>query len=258
MNGRFALVLPTLRAVRWAPLLAAAGTGLAIVTVPAAMSVSLGPDNLATLLRLGVACAAVGIAFVFDDPAKPTTATTPTPVWRSLAIRATAAALVLTAWWTAALAITLIGAEPPTGDDVLPQPALRLFGVSSHGLPLQGLTVEAATLGAIALAVAVTAWRLAPRGLASPAAAPTALTIIAALAFAPRRLPVFVSVASPEWSAAHQRLAILLAASLLTAAAAAVLTPPRRRRTTPTATKPTTPPAAATTSNPARTPTRRT
>src|SRR5689334_9939865 len=90
--------------------------GLAIVSVPAAMTVTLTPDNLATLLRLATACAAVGLAFLYDDPAKPTTATAPAPAWHGVAIRTAAGVAVLAAWWAAALAITVAGAQDGTGD----------------------------------------------------------------------------------------------------------------------------------------------
>ncbi|MET7417629.1 hypothetical protein [Dactylosporangium sp. NPDC005555] len=214
---RLALVPPTLRAIRRGPVLGAMATGLAFVAVPAALTVTLRTDNLAVLLRLGMACAAVGIAFLFDDPAKPTTATVPAPAWHSLAIRATTAAAAMSAWWAAAVAITLTGAEDGTGD----------------ALPLPGLALEAAAVGAVALAAATLAWRLTPRGHASPAAAPAVLVVFAALAFAPQRAAVFVSVAAPDWDAAHHRLTLLLAACLVVAAAAAALHPPRRPPPTP-------------------------
>ncbi|MFC5006832.1 hypothetical protein ACFPIJ_54615 [Dactylosporangium cerinum] len=212
--SRLAVVLPTLRATRQAPLLGAMAAGLAIVTVPAALSVTLSPDNLATLLRLGVACAAVGLAFLFDDPAKPTTATAPAPAWHGLAIRTTVATVAMALWWAGAIAVTVAGAQEGTGDH----------------LPLPGLTLEAAALAAVAVAAAVVAWRFTPRGVVSPAAAPVVLVVVAALAFAPRWLSVFVSVTSPDWDAAHHRLAVLLACCLAAALAAATLRPTTRRR----------------------------
>jgi hypothetical protein len=211
--SRLAAVRPTLRATRWAPLLGAMAAGLAIVTVPAVLSVTLSPDNLATLLRLGVACAAVGLAFLFDDPARPTTATAPAPAWHGLAIRATVATTTMALWWAAAIAVTLAGAQEGTGDH----------------LPLPGLTLEAAALSAVAVAAAVVAWRFTPRGVVSPAAAPVVLVAVAALAFAPRRLSVFVSVTSPDWDTAHYRLAALLTCCLAVALIAATLRPNARR-----------------------------
>jgi hypothetical protein len=211
--SRVAVVWPTLRATRRAPLLGAMATGLAIVAVPAVMTVTLSPDNLAVLLRLGAACAAVGLAFLFDDPAKPTTATAPTPAWLGIAVRTAAAVAAMGAWWAAAIAVTVAGAE----------------GGAADNLPLPGLTLEAAALGAVARAAAVVAWRLTPRGIVSPAAAPVVLVVLAALAFAPRRFVVFVSVVSPEWGAAHQRLGILLACCLAAAVAAAMPSRARRR-----------------------------
>jgi hypothetical protein len=217
---RLALVWPTLRATRRRPLLGAMAVGLAIVAVPAMLPVTLGPDNLAVLLRLAAACAAIGLAFLFDDPAKPTTATVPTPAWRGIAVRTAAAVAAMAVWWAAAFAVTVAGAEDGTADK----------------LPLPGLTLEAAALGGIAVTTAIVAWRCTPRGVVSPAAAPGALVLLAVLAFAPRRLIVFVSVVSPDWDAAHRRLAILLACCLAAAVAAATLSPTARRR--PAATVP--------------------
>ncbi|WP_327008322.1 hypothetical protein OHA72_14330 [Dactylosporangium sp. NBC_01737] len=113
---RLALAWPTLRAARRAPLLGAMAAGLAIVAVPAALPVTFTADNLAVLLRLGMACAAVGLAFLFDDPAKPTIATAPVPAWQGIAVRTVVAATAMTAWWAAAIGVTLAGAEGDTAD----------------------------------------------------------------------------------------------------------------------------------------------
>lgn len=220
-----AFVWPTLRSTRKTPVLGAMAAGLAIVMVPAAMTVTLSPDNLAALLRLGAACAAVGLVFLFDDPAKPTTATAPAPAWRGIALRALTAAATTAAWWTAAVTITRTGAEDGTGDH----------------LPLPGLTLEAATFTAAAVTAAVAAWRFTPRGIVSPAAAPAVLAVLAALAFVPRRVVVFVPVASPQWDAAHLRLAFLLAACVAVTTAFVTLPPALRRPAQPTVT-PTDPP----------------
>ncbi|MFF5230332.1 hypothetical protein [Dactylosporangium sp. NPDC000521] len=225
-----ALVPPTLRAIRWSPVLGAMAAGLAIVGVPAAMSVTLTPDNLAVLLRLATACAAVGLAFLYDDPAKPTTATAPAPAWHGVAIRTAAGITVLAAWWAAALAITIAGAQDGTGDLV----------------PLRAVTLEAAAIGALAPASAVLAWRLAPRGVASTTAAPAVLVALAALAFAPRSAAFFVSVDGPDWTGAHQRLAAVLAAACLTTIVAASPVLPRRPAATRTAAAASGQPAAAT------------
>lgn len=214
MKG-LAVVWPTLRATRQLPLLGAMAAGTAIVAVPAALTVTLSPDNLTVLLRLGMACAAVGLAFLFDDPAKPSTTTAPVPAWHGIAVRTAAAGVAMAGWWAAAVSITLAGAQGGTGDR----------------LPLAGLALEAAALGAVAVAVAVIAWRLTPRGVVSPTAAPAVLVVLAALVFVPSHLVMFGSVASPDWDAAHRRLAVLLACCLAAALAAALLPPGARRRT---------------------------
>ena len=65
-----ALLGPTIRATRWAPLAATIGVGLAIVAVPTALSQELATGTLATLLRLAAVCGAIGAAFLLDDSAR--------------------------------------------------------------------------------------------------------------------------------------------------------------------------------------------
>ena len=198
LNLLGALVRPVLQAMRRGPLLGAGCVGLAIVAVPAALDTVLRPDNLATLLRLVALCLAVGVAFVLDDPAKPSTATTPVPAWAAGAIRATAGLLTAAAGWTAAVALTLAGAQEGTGE----------------ALPVRDLTLEAAAAAVLAVAFAGLGWARAPRGVSGTVAAPALLVAAAALALLPQRLALLASVEDPAgWAAAHRRFAVLLVAA---------------------------------------------
>ena len=94
-----AMTVPAVRAARWTPLLAALVVGYAMVGVPALVSGASDAPVVVILLRLAVLCAGLGVGFLFDDPARPTTATLPTPGWLPLAARVAAGGIVLAGWW---------------------------------------------------------------------------------------------------------------------------------------------------------------
>jgi hypothetical protein len=211
------LARPVVRAVRRGALLGAGGAGLAMVAVPAALNTVLQTENLVVLLRLAALCLAVGAAFTLDDPAKPTTATTPVPAWLGGAIRAVAGLLGAGAGWAAAVAITLAGAQEGTG----------------KALPLAGLTLEAATLAVLGLAFAALGWARSPRGVVGAVAAPALLVAAAVAASLPRHLTLLAPVGDAAgWAAAHRRWAVLLAAAAVVAVAGLALgtLPPRTVR----------------------------
>jgi hypothetical protein len=190
------LIRPAARAMPWAAFLAAAGVGLAIVGVPAAFPVTLTAEDLVNLLRAAAVCGALGVAFLLDDPATRTIATVPTA--RSVRYAARAAVLLpaVAAWWVLVLAVTVSGAEEGIGAT----------------LPLGGVTVEAAALGAVA--VAVSAIRL--RGGADAGgvvAAPVVLALVVTATRLPPELAFFVPPGDGRWNATHDRWAVLLAAA---------------------------------------------
>lgn len=213
MTTALAVAGPTARAARRAPFLAAAGAGLAIVAVPAAMSVTLAPDNLAMLLRFAVVSIAVGVVFLLDDPAKPTTAATPAPPWLTTAVRVAGALAAASVWWAAAVAVTLTGAQDGTGEQV----------------PLGGLSLEAAAIVMVALALAVVSWRRAERGVGSTGAVPALLALLTAGALLPGNLHLLVNVDSAQWTAVHQRWAVLLALAVVAVPVGATARWPLRR-----------------------------
>jgi hypothetical protein len=194
-----ALAVPTARAARTGPFLAAAGVGLALAGVPSALAVTLLPDSLALLLRLAACCAAVGVLALFDDPAKPTTAVLPGPAWVGIGLRVAGAAGAVAVWWAVTVAVVLAGAENGTG----------------ARLPVPGTTLEAATIVTLGVVFGVIGRRIADRGVASPVAAPALLLVLAAIALLPHRVALFVGVDDPSWSAAHDRWAVLLLGAVL-------------------------------------------
>lgn len=191
------LLAPTVRAMPWAPFLAAAGLGLVIVAVPAVMSVTLGPDDLAGLLRAVAVCGALGAAFALDDPAARTLETVPTPRPVRYAARLAALLPALAVWWAAVLAVTVAGAADAIG----------------KGLPLGGLTLEASALAAVALAAAALRIRAQPES-GGLTAGPAVLVLAVAATALPQRLELFASPGSPQWQGAHQRWAAVLAVGL--------------------------------------------
>jgi hypothetical protein len=195
--GRAGVVLlllrPVARAVPWAPFLTAAGAGLAIVGVPAAMSVVLGPDDLVGLLRVAAVCAALGLAFALDDPAARSLETVPTPRPLRYAVRIAVLAPALAAWWALILTVTVAGAQQDT----------------ATALPLRGLTAEAGALALTALAVAAIRIRVRPDG-GGLVAGPTVLVLALAATSLPERLVLFVPPDSPQWQTAHGRWASVL------------------------------------------------
>ncbi|GFJ95661.1 hypothetical protein [Phytohabitans rumicis] len=155
MYGVTARVVPVLlartaRAMSWLPFLVAAGFGIAIAAVPAAMSVALSDEDLIRLLRVAAVCGALGVAFLLDDPAARSLATVPVPRIVRHAVRAALALAAAGLWWAAVLAITVGGAE---------------HGVGAT-LPLWDASVEAAALAGVGLVCAAVRVRGARRAAA--------------------------------------------------------------------------------------------
>lgn len=193
-----AVAAPTARAARRKPFLAAVGVGFAIIAVTSAMSVSLGPDDLITLLRLAAVCAGVGVVFLLDDPAKPTTATTPAPAGLTTAVRVVVALLAASVWWAGTLAVTVAGAQDGVGAQI----------------PLRGVTIEAATIVAAALVLAVFGWRSADRGIGSTFAGPALLVTLATVMLLAGR-QVLAQTTDPRWASIHRGWAVSLGTLLV-------------------------------------------
>ncbi|MGC9382013.1 ABC transporter [Streptomyces sp. MH13] len=172
--------------------LAAAGTlGLLVAAAPVVVGAEPTPSQTLTLLRGTALIGALALAFLLDDPARHLTV--PVPVRRPLrqALRVALVAPLAALWWTAVLLLTPSAARPPAGD----------------------ITLEAAALGALALAGAAAAVRLTGEARPGPAVA-AALLLMAVLAppLTPEDWALVVPPEDPRWPAAHDRWAVLLAA----------------------------------------------
>ncbi|GLH98739.1 hypothetical protein [Phytohabitans aurantiacus] len=192
-----ALLAPTARAMSWLPFLAAAGFGLVIVAVPAAMTVVLSDEDLIRLLRLAGLCGAVGVAFLLDDPAARVIATVPTPRVVRHAVRAAVALVAAALWWVAVVAITVAGADKE---------------VAAH-LPVWDASLEAVAFASAALALAAARSRGSGAG-AGVVAAPAVLVLALLLSRLPERLAMLVAPGDPRSDAAHDRWAALLALAI--------------------------------------------
>jgi fluoroquinolone transport system permease protein len=193
-----ALVRPILRAIPWWPLSAAGAVALGIALVP---GLTPAPDveALALAVRLAAAAGALGAAFLLEDPAERTVATAPSPLLLRRVLRV---ALILpagAAWWIAVLALV----------------RTQVGGAAWAGLPVGGLSLEAAGLFAVALALAAAGARGAPAELRGPLAACGLLLLLAVAAQRlPPRVAILVEPGSPWWSTAHHNWLVLLAFAL--------------------------------------------
>ncbi|MBN0045135.1 ABC transporter [Streptomyces actuosus] len=159
------------------------------------------------LLRATALAFALGLAFLLDDPARPTTETVPTgqPVrtWLRAALALPAAAL----GWCAALLLVPQAARPPLGD----------------------VTAEAAALTATALALAAAAARRTSETQPGRIAVQALPVLVVVGLLLPERWGLFVAPGSPEWDAAHHRWAAVLLVALVVWTAS--VREPIRRRT---------------------------
>ncbi|MFJ8191215.1 ABC transporter [Streptomyces sp. NPDC096094] len=172
--------------------LAAAGTlGLLLAGTPVVLGAEPNSWQTLTLLRGTALIGALGLAFLLDDPARHLTAPVPTRRPLRQALRVALVAPFAALWWTAVLLLAPPASRPPAG----------------------GITVEAAVLGALALAGAAAAVRLTDEARPGPSVA-AALLLAAVLTplLAPESWALFVLPDDPRWQAAHDRWAVLLAA----------------------------------------------
>src|SRR5262249_39928748 len=147
------------RAIRWQPLLGAAGAAALLVFLTTRTRLEFGkpvPDvgERILWLRMGAILLAMGAAFLLDDPSEETTRHVPTTMLSRRLLRASLALPVLAAAWAALLWIALHAS-------IVTQP-----------FPIAALTLEAAGLVAVTLALAVGLRAFVPERLGGVAAAP--------------------------------------------------------------------------------------
>jgi hypothetical protein len=204
-----ALLVPTARAVGWAPPLAGFALSLGLLALVVRPGLELPAGRLVLWLRLVMTVGALGCAFLLDDPSEPTTE----GVAGSLLLRrALRVALLLPAtavWWVAV--VWRVRAVHPG----LP-------------LPVAALTLEAAALLAVTVALAAAGSRLAPERRGGVVAAPALLALASAAFLLPAQVTLYAQPGSAAWEGAHQRWALLLV--LAPAAFAAASRDPAHRR----------------------------
>ena len=87
-------------------------------------------------------------------------------------------------------------------------------------LPVAALTLEAAALLAVTLALAAAGSRLAPERRGGVVAAPALLALASVAGLLPARVELYAQPVGGAWDAAHRRWALLLGLALGTFAAA--------------------------------------
>jgi hypothetical protein len=190
-----ALLVPTGRAVGWAVPLAAFILSLGLLALAVRPGLALPAGRLVLWLRLAMTVAALGHAFLLDDPSEPTTK----GVAGSLLLRRTLRVALLlpatAAWWVGV--VWRVRAVHPG----LP-------------LPVAALTLEAAALLAVTVALAAAGSRLAPERRGGVVAAPALLALASAAFLLPAQVALYAQPGSATWDAAHRRWALLLGLAL--------------------------------------------
>lgn len=202
-----ALLHPVLRSLPRRALAAGAALGLLITAAPWLLSVSRDSWPGLTLLRAAALAFGLGLAFLLDDPARHTTAAVPIRRPVRTGLRVAFAVPLAALWWTAALLLVPENARPPVG----------------------ALTLEAATVAALALAGAAVGVRCTDA--AEPGIAVSAGLLCGGLSAAllvPYRWALVVPVNDPRWDGAHDRWAAILVVAAVVGAAS--WAEPLRRR----------------------------
>ncbi|MFG2132793.1 hypothetical protein ACGFNV_34045 [Streptomyces sp. NPDC048751] len=220
-----ALLPHLLRLVPRAPMALGGGTAFLLCALPLAVSTHLEPGDAALLLRLAAVLCTAAAAFALDDPAARTTATQPLPleVRRSLRLALTLAPLA--AIWTAG-GILLRAALNP--DDRV-------------ALPLAGLSLEAAALGAATILLTALGLRLSRGERGSTLAAPGGVLLPLLLVLSPARSQLFAVPPAESWTSSRWVWATALTVAVGTAAVLLRERPLGTRRASAAHTAPTAP-----------------
>ncbi len=194
------LVIPSARAMRLAPIAGGAIAGLAVLAL-VRLNPELGLAGLVAALRLSAVALALGAAFALDDPTEDTISPTPTPLLLRRAPRVTLVAAAVAASWSV---VCWYAASTPGVEEVL---------------PVRDLTIELASLTAVALAAAAIATIAVADRTGGIIAAPTLLllTVVAALLPTMRiEVSLFPQPLDPGWATAHRQWLAVLAVAFAT------------------------------------------
>lgn len=190
------LLQPTARAISWHPPVWAAALALVYVAAEARGGYI---DYRITILRVGALLLCMGAAFVLDDATEETIGHVPTPLLMRRALRIGLLLPVLGVAWLAMLRIA--------GD----------VGLRDGGpMPAWDLTLEAATLLAIAFCAASVGARFTSDRLGGVAAAPIVLGLVAITLFLPENQRMILGGPSyARWEDAHEWWRVLLVAAIV-------------------------------------------
>ncbi|MFH9041572.1 ABC transporter [Streptomyces sp. NPDC017966] len=202
------LLRPIVRTMPWRAITAAGALGLLLAAAPRLTGDDADARLALNALRASAVAFALGAAFVLDDPARHTTAAVPTRRAVRHGLRVLLVVPVTAVWWTAALLLVPGPVRPPAA----------------------GITLEAATVLALALTGAALAVHRGDRARPGQAVAGSLLvgSVLGPLLI-PGSWALFTTPDDVRWAAAHDRWAVLLCAAVVVGAACA--TEPRRRLT---------------------------
>ena len=188
MKTMWTLLPGTVRATHWRPVAAGAASALAFVVIMMVVPVTLDVDGVTMVLRLAALLGAVGLAFLLDDPSESTTAVTPVARRLRILLRPIMIAPVAAFWWSSLVLLLRAGVDREAWTSV----------------PMTGITVEAAVLALIGIAVAALRVRRAPHDGGGILAAPTVIALAVVGQLLPPRLAMFPSPGSSHWDQAHR------------------------------------------------------
>jgi hypothetical protein len=195
------LLAPIARAVGWAPALAAFALSLGLLALAVRPGLEIAPADLLRWVRLTMIVAALGYAFLLDDPSEPTTEAVAGTLLLRRTLRVALLLPATAAWWVAVVwRVRVVHPGLP--------------------LPVAALTLEAAALLAVTVALAAAGSRLAPERRGGVVAAPALLALTSAAFLLPARIGLYAQPGSTSWDAAHRRWALLLGLALVAFAAA--------------------------------------
>lgn len=186
-----ALIRPVWRGLPWRAFMVAGGAGALLAG--SARLTGPQPGEGLFLLRAAALAGALGLALLFDDPARHTTEAAPIGRASRAALRMALIAPVAAMWWATLVLLVPEGARPPFGT----------------------VTLEAMAMAACALASATAAVRFTRAPEPGRDVAVGLGTVAGALALVPSRWGWLVEEGAAGWGAVHVRWAVVLGAAVV-------------------------------------------
>lgn len=217
---RSALTLASqlLRSTNRVAIAGGAAVALAFGWIPLAAGIGLELADATTMLRFALFGMVIGLAFVLDDPAAPTTATLPTPRYVLVVLRLVPATVLATTVWMVAWLGCRLALDPQ----------------ARSLLPLGGLLLEGFALLAVTFWLAATRWGndVARGGVL---AAPALVLLLIAAALLPDSAAVFPPPGTEPWDESRLVWGVVLTVGVAGLAWTSHESAPRPRSATPSA-----------------------